>query len=459
MATHTLNFFDLSYASTDDPDGFSNPGGWQFDWGVSTITIAPGATETAVSVEDVDGFFDDDQGASQTLNGPAMLNGITYPHGTFIESEYGVVVEDSLGNSYTFQFVSIDDDAYDIIGFVIHGPVPPFGEALTVTSASDGHSGTYAYSTSSPACFGRTARIATARGPVRAMDLVAGDIVRLADGNTAGVALVLTASVTAATAAARDTLPVRIRKGAFGPGLPKRDLILSPQHRVWVPALGALVAARALVCLPKVGLMRGAVEGLVHVVLATHEVLLAEGLPCESFWPGPVALSMLPPVARRRVTRIMGDALPAAPFLPVRQARARLIALRAEEASAAPVGGISIGREEEGHMVMRPGVGHAEPDRHDVEEQRLLPRLAGAAQVVPGIENQFVDAGGKIRRREDRRIGPPVVVCDGVGNAGEAFVVHPEKRDAQPRRRLARRGVQHMGRQVSIGHFRGPPLS
>lgn len=318
MPTYNLNFFDLSYASTDDPDGFSDNGGYQFNWGVSTITIAPGATETPVSVQDVDTYFDDDQDAAQVLNGPATLNGVSYPDGTWIQAEYIVTVQDSDGRSYTLQFVSVGTDAFNIQGFVVQGAVPPFGEPLTVVSTADSVQGVHSYSTSSPACFAPRSRIATPTGHIRAKNLKRGDDIRLADGRTARVALILTSS-------GAEDAPIRIRKDAFGRGLPRRDLTLSPQHRVWMPQLGALVPARALTCLPRVGLDRDATgTELIHIVLAHHEVLLAEGLPCESYWPGDTALGLLPRASRREVRKIMGRATPAMPFMRVKEAIRRL---------------------------------------------------------------------------------------------------------------------------------------
>lgn len=446
MPTQTLNFFDLSYISTDDPDGFSNNGGYQFDWGVSTVTIAPGATEQAVSVDDIDSTFDDDQDANQTLNGPATLNGISYPDGSWIQSEYSMVVRDSLGNDYTLQFVSAGTDAYNIVGFVVQGPVPPFGEALTVMSTADNNSGTYAYSTSSPACFGRRSRIATTRGHIPAMNLQAGDVVVLADGNTARVELVL---FSAATGVSKEGRPIRIRQDAFGPGLPKRDLILSAQHRVWVPALGALVAAKALVCLPRVGRVKSAArEELVHVVLRTHDVLLAEGLACESYWPGRAALSMLPEDARRRVRRIMGRAVPAMPFMRVQEAMRRLDQL----GLAAPVGRIAKRAEQERDVVVGVGIGHAEADRHNIKEQRIGQIAARGAEVIAGVEDQLVDARLELVGGQDRTVGPPVVIGDEIDKFGPRLSGQAEQRHRNAFGGQTGGGVEDMGRKVSFGH-------
>lgn len=324
MAVNTLYFFDLSYISTSDPDGFSDNGGYQFDINVATVNITPGATETALSVEDTaDATFDDDAGVAQTLSGAQTLNGTLYADGTIIEAEYRIVVRDSLGNDYELQFVSVNNDAYNIEGFVAQGAMPPMGEDLLVVGSSDFPSGTYAYNTSTPACFGPGTRIATTRGQVRARDLRAGDMVLLADGGVERIEMVLSSGVM--DPRDRDHLPIRIRAGALGQGLPKRDVILSPQHRVWMPGLGALVPAKALICLPRIGRYRGGRRMvLIHVVLARHAVILADGLPCESFWPGGNAMAHLPPFVRRQVEQIMGGPIPAAPLMSVQAAIARL---------------------------------------------------------------------------------------------------------------------------------------
>jgi hypothetical protein len=75
--------------------------------------------------------------------------------------------------------------------------------------------------------------------------------------------------------------PVRVRRGAFGEGLPVRDLILSPGHAVFVD--GVLVPVGHLV--NGATIVQDEVETVryFHVELDCHDVLLAEGLPCESY--------------------------------------------------------------------------------------------------------------------------------------------------------------------------------
>jgi hypothetical protein len=75
--------------------------------------------------------------------------------------------------------------------------------------------------------------------------------------------------------------PVRVMAGAFAPGVPARDLDLSPDHAVW--AEGVLIPVRCLVNGNTVRQMRVAAVTYFHVELDRHDVVLAEALPVESY--------------------------------------------------------------------------------------------------------------------------------------------------------------------------------
>ena len=75
--------------------------------------------------------------------------------------------------------------------------------------------------------------------------------------------------------------PVRVRAGAFGEGLPRRDLWLSPDH--------AVLLDHVLIPIKHLGngiiIEQMPVDEITyyHVELPKHDVLLAEGLPAESY--------------------------------------------------------------------------------------------------------------------------------------------------------------------------------
>jgi len=83
-------------------------------------------------------------------------------------------------------------------------------------------------------------------------------------------------------AAAYDACPVRIRAGAFGPAMPRRDLLVTPEHCILVD--GHLIPARMLVNGGSIVVDAAITEyDYFHVECAAHCVVISEGLPSESF--------------------------------------------------------------------------------------------------------------------------------------------------------------------------------
>lgn len=133
------------------------------------------------------------------------------------------------------------------------------------------------------ACYLRGTGIATAQGDVAVEDLRIGDMLRTASGALKPVKFIGTQSFEAEFIAATPSQrPVLIRKDAIGEGLPARDLSVSAMHSLYIDDV--LVPAVALV--NGVSIVRAdAPDGVeyFHIELDRHEVILAEGLPAESF--------------------------------------------------------------------------------------------------------------------------------------------------------------------------------
>jgi hypothetical protein len=79
----------------------------------------------------------------------------------------------------------------------------------------------------------------------------------------------------------RDVQPVCIRADALAPGMPRRDLYLSPDHALF--AEGVLVPVKYLVDGEGITQVEVASVTYWHIELDSHDVLLAEGVAAESY--------------------------------------------------------------------------------------------------------------------------------------------------------------------------------
>jgi hypothetical protein len=81
----------------------------------------------------------------------------------------------------------------------------------------------------------------------------------------------------------RDVLPVRVARSALGPDLPHADLCLSKEHGLLID--GVLVTAGSLINGKTITLFDARELNeleLFHIKLACHNVIYAEGAPCET---------------------------------------------------------------------------------------------------------------------------------------------------------------------------------
>jgi hypothetical protein len=156
-------------------------------------------------------------------------------------------------------------------------------------------------------CFTAGTRIDTPHGPRRVEDLCAGDAVVTLDNGVQPLLWTGGSDHTVADLCDRDRLrPVRIPRDAFGPGRPARDTLVSPQHRLLLQNWRAEISfGSAEVLVPAKALFRPdrptAPVRYIHLLFARHEVVVANGLPMESFHPGRMCHSALSARAREEV--------------------------------------------------------------------------------------------------------------------------------------------------------------
>jgi hypothetical protein len=144
-----------------------------------------------------------------------------------------------------------------------------------------GSSGTITYE-QAPPCFAAGTRIATPAGETAVQSLAVGDEIRLATGGTARIKWIGRRRTNLARHPRPDAVqPVRIAAGALAEGMPARDLVVSPDHALFLD--GLLIPAKALINGASITQLNRKSVTYYHIELATHGILLAEGTPAESY--------------------------------------------------------------------------------------------------------------------------------------------------------------------------------
>jgi hypothetical protein len=133
-------------------------------------------------------------------------------------------------------------------------------------------------------CFAAGTRVLTKRGAVAVENLREGDrVVTARDGGRLAPVRWIGKRTLSPARHKRpwDVAPIRVAAGAIGPGRPSRDLWLSPDHSLFLD--GVLIRARDLLNGATITQEPVAEITYYHVELDRHDVLLAEGVPAESF--------------------------------------------------------------------------------------------------------------------------------------------------------------------------------
>lgn len=168
------------------------------------------------------------------------------------------------------------------------------------------------YAPSEVVCFAKGTIIDTIFGPRAIETLVAGDMIRTRDNGMRWLSWLGHTTLSRADLDLRPNLrPICIRAGALAPDVPRRDLTVSPQHRVLIRSqiakelfgeIEVLVAAKHLLDLPGISVMTPD-DGVTywHLLFDGHEIVQSNGAWTESLFTGPQALKSVSDAARQEI--------------------------------------------------------------------------------------------------------------------------------------------------------------
>lgn len=166
-------------------------------------------------------------------------------------------------------------------------------------------------------CFTPGTLIATPKGEVPVESLKAGDRVITRDNGLQEIRWIGQKALGWKDLAANPHLkPVLIRQGSLGNGLPERDMMVSPNHRMLVAndrtALyfdehEVLVAAKHLVAAHGIQSIDSIGTTYVHFMFDRHEVVLSNGAWTESFQPGDMTLKGMGNAQRSEILELFPE--------------------------------------------------------------------------------------------------------------------------------------------------------
>lgn len=186
------------------------------------------------------------------------------------------------------------------------------GQSVQFDSVGNNVSGPRTLGNSDVVCFCAGTRIAVPHGTCAVEELRVGDWVETMDQGPQRIRWIGGRKLSKAQLEQNPKMyPIRISQGSLGGGLPRRDLLVSRQHRMLSSSRitkRTIGRSTSLVSAIKLTEMAGIfvdtrVEEVeyFHILLDRHEVLLAEGAPSESLYLGRQALQALEPLARYEI--------------------------------------------------------------------------------------------------------------------------------------------------------------
>ncbi|WP_282153330.1 Hint domain-containing protein [Ruegeria atlantica] len=257
--------------------------------------------------------FSIDGGSPQTFDSLAVFNAtISYTDGTPATTITAVIFQDTDGNLYLAPEFTNNSDQTALLA----GPIESISLDTLVRASSAGLTGNRAETDFLCLCAGTAVQTALGERCVEELDV--GDMIETLDHGLQPIRWIGRRFFD------RDTLcsfpklrPVRLKVGSLNNKLPKRDLLVSRQHRILVRSKIAkrmfnetevLIPAIKLTSLPGV-FVEAEMEAVeyYHLLFDCHEVIFTEGAPTESLFTGPEALKSLSAEAREEIFEIFPE--------------------------------------------------------------------------------------------------------------------------------------------------------
>lgn len=315
-----IAIWDLSDITADD--GNFTTTGSTIQSNTDEFTLGGSATAVSVSIDDDDINFDDgsfpsggggnETGVRSTVSAGSSftIDGVTVTGGEFIDLEFGSTGLINGTTPVTVYMISIGNNN---VGFVTVPQMQP-GDTISGLSGNYFDNPTTTYES---ICFAKGTQIETPNGYKSVETLTVGDEVLNQHGETITISWIGQQYFSAAQMTARPNLrPIKIAAGALGTNSPSSDLIVSPQHRIFLTDWRAklmfgfdqyLTAAKLL--LNDTTITHAPIEDVeyFHIMFDRHEIIRANGQLAESFYIGDRSLNTLDEKAREEVMTIFPE--------------------------------------------------------------------------------------------------------------------------------------------------------
>ncbi len=278
-----------------------------------------------ISITDNDGYLDGDFNNDEVGDDSSQTGTVTDMDGNLIASgqiydELYYKVQSPTGEMSYIEVMEIDGV---VVGFIVTTPLDP-GVSYTeidsgnVHTTEDGGETRLLYSDlASVPCFCQGTTLMTATGEQPVDWIRSGDRVLTKDHGFQPVLwadrTLISANKLQSTVSLR---PIKIAAHSIDKETPAQDLLLSPEHRILLksPLIELLFGCDEVFTAIKTVTNDGDVAQTLpdhaisyyHILFAQHEIVLAEGLWVESFFPGKMALAALPAKKQAQIRGLLG---------------------------------------------------------------------------------------------------------------------------------------------------------